>query len=261
MNRYLNNQRLDREFMQPTVSIITVVFNGEHTLQRTINSIAAQTYKNIEYLIIDGASTDGTSKIIAANQLHISKVVSEPDDGLYDAMNKGLQLATGDYVWFINSGDEIAHPDVLSHIFENNPSADIYYGNTLIVDDNGAEIGWRRLSPPEQLTWKSFKKGMVVSHQSIIVHKKVCRLYQLKYRFSADFDWVLYALKNSKIVINTHQTLSRFLDGGLTKKNIVPGLKERFRIMVEYFGLVSTLFHHIPISLKFINFIVKHRRF
>ena len=245
----------------PTISIITVVYNGEDTIQRTIDSIKNQSYKNIEYIIIDGLSKDNTVEIIKKNSEFVTKFISEPDNGLYDAMNKALEMATGDYVWFINSGDEIANSDVLSNVFTNSENADIYYGDTLIVDDNGEEIGKRRLQPPKELTWKDFKKGMVVSHQSIIIKRDITRKYDLNYRFSADFDWVLYALKKSKKNVNTQIVLSKFLDGGLTKQNIIPGLKERFSIMVKNFGLIPTIYQHIFISIKFFAFYVKYKRF
>lgn len=245
----------------PTISIITVVYNGEDTIQRTIDSIKDQSYKNIEYIIVDGLSKDNTVEIIKKNSEFVTKFVSEPDNGLYDAMNKALEMATGDYVWFINSGDEIANSDVLSNVFTNSENADIYYGDTLIVDDNGEEIGKRRLQPPKELTWKDFKKGMVVSHQSIIIKRDITRKYDLNYRFSADFDWVLYALKKSKKNVNTQIVLSKFLDGGLTKQNIIPGLKERFSIMVKNFGLIPTIYQHIFISIKFFVFYVKYKRF
>ncbi len=245
----------------PTISIITVVYNGEDTIQRTIDSIKDQSYKNIEYIIVDGLSKDNTVEIIKKNSEFVTKFVSEPDNGLYDAMNKALEMATGDYVWFINSGDEIANSDVLSNVFTNSENADIYYGDTLIVDDNGEEIGKRRLQPPKELTWKDFKKGMVVSHQSIIIKRDITRKYDLNYRFSADFDWVLYALKKSRKNVNTQIVLSKFLDGGLTKQNIIPGLKERFSIMVKNFGLIPTIYQHIFISIKFFVFYVKYKRF
>ncbi len=245
----------------PTISIITVVYNGEDTIQRTIDSIKNQSYKNIEYIIVDGLSKDNTVEIIKKNSEFVTKFISEPDNGLYDAMNKALEMATGDYVWFINSGDEIANSDVLSNVFTNSENADIYYGDTLIVDDNGEEIGKRRLQPPKELTWKDFKKGMVVSHQSIIIKRDITRKYDLNYRFSADFDWVLYALKKSKKNVNTQIVLSKFLDGGLTKQNIIPGLKERFSIMVKNFGLIPTIYQHIFISIKFFAFYVKYKRF
>jgi len=245
----------------PVGSIITVVYNGADTLERTIKSIIRQTYDAIEYIVVDGGSKDGTHNIINKYRKNIHKFISEPDNGLYDAMNKGMQLATGEYLWFINSGDEVADENILTTIFNQFPKADIYYGDTIITDMQGHEIGLRRLSPPEQLNWKDFRHGMVVSHQSVIVRVNICHPYILKYKYSADYEWVLYALKHSATIINTHLVLSRFLDGGLTKKNILPGLKERFNIMTQYFGLLNTIIHHFPIAFKFINFIVKYKRF
>jgi glycosyltransferase involved in cell wall biosynthesis len=245
----------------PKVSIITVVFNGEITLIPTIKSIASQTYPNIEYIIVDGQSTDSTIDIIKRFPDVIDKWISEPDRGIYDAMNKGLQMATGDYIWFMNSGDEIADTQTLDQVFRGNLDGDIYYGDTVMIDDDGKEIGQRRLTPPEKLTWKSFKKGMLVSHQSFIVKKAIVSSYNLDYHFSADFEWCLLALKKAKTIINTHLTLSRFLDGGVTKQNVIAGLKERFRIMVQYFGYIFTLYHHIFIALRFFSFVTKYRRF
>lgn len=248
---------------QPKVSIITIVYNGAETLSKTIQSIACQTYANIEYIIVDGNSTDGTQEIIKKHHAHISNWISEPDNGLYDAMNKGIHIATGDYLWFINSGDEIYAPNTLQQLFDNDqvPYADVYYGDTVMIDMQGQVIGERRLQPPAQLSWKDFKNGMLVSHQSIIVSTKIAELYNIDYRFSADFEWCLTALKKSTKTLNTHLTLSRFLDGGLTKQNIVPGLKERFRIMSRYFGFFPTLLKHIPIGFRFLGYVIKNKRF
>ena len=246
---------------QPTISIITVVFNGIDTLERTIQSVINQTYNNIEYIIVDGGSTDGTQNLFKKYEANISTLLSEPDKGLYDAMNKGMKLATGDYFWFINSGDEIAAPDILQKIFENQSVADIYYGETMMIDKNNQIIGSRRLVPPNELTWKDLRNGMLVSHQSIIVAKKIAKTYNINYRFSADYEWLLQALKHSEKIVNTRMVLSKFLDGGLTKKNIVPGLKERFNIMCKYFGTVSTLLYHIPIGVRFLCYYFRNKRF
>ncbi len=249
---------------QPVISIITIVYNGVSSLEKTILSIASQSYPNIEYIIVDGGSTDGTLDIIQKFKHHpISLFISEPDNGLYDAMNKGINMATGDYLWFINSGDEIYESSTLSKIFnaKNTTLADVYYGDTVMINDQGELIGGRRLKPPTHLGWKDFKNGMLVSHQSIIIKREIAGLYNLNYRFSADFEWCLLALKKAKSVVNTHLVLSRFLDGGITKQNIVPGLKERFRIMTRYFGLFSTLLFHIPITLRFVTYVFKNKRF
>ncbi len=247
--------------MQPKVSIITIVYNAVDTLQKTIDSIASQTYSNIEYLIVDGGSGDGTLDVIKSNSKSISKWISEPDEGLYDAMNKGIDLATGDYLWFINSGDEIYEPTTLTKLFKSNPAADIYYGDTVMIDASGNVIGDRRLQPPTSLSWKDFRNGMLVSHQSILISTRIAEAYNTKYQFSADFEWCLAALKEAKSVVNTQLTLSRFLDGGLTKQNIVPGLKERFDIMRRYFGLASTLWFHIPIAYRFFSYWIRNKRF
>ncbi|ASB49106.1 glycosyltransferase family 2 protein [Alkalitalea saponilacus] len=254
-NLHLNNG------FYPKVSIITVVYNGAETLERTIKSIAALDYRNLEYIIVDGKSSDDTIEIIRKYEYATSLWISEPDEGLYDAMNKGMSLASGDYLWFINSGDEVSDPQVLSQIFQNFPRADIYYGETMIVDYFGHEIGLRRLRPKKKLKFRDFLNGMLVSHQSVIVSRRVASNYNIRYRLSADFDWVVFAFKSAGVAVNTGMILSRFLEGGLTRQNIFPGLKERFIIMTHYFGFLPALLHHIPISLRFIYYYVKHKRF
>ncbi len=247
----------------PKISVITIVYNGADTIEKTIKSVTSQTYSNIEYIIVDGGSTDGTVDILREHSGEIIKWVSEPDDGIYDAMNKGIKIATGEYQWFINSGDEVFEPDTLERIFNvhNVPFYDVYYGDTVMIDSNGNEIGSRRLKPPSSLSWKDFKNGMLVSHQSIIVSKRVVSMYNTQYRLSADFEWCLLALKRADRVVNTHQILSRFLDGGITKQNITAGLKERFKIMRHHFGFMPTLLRHFIIGSRFLFFLVRYKRF
>ena len=127
--------------INPKVSIITVTFNAEKVLERTLRSIKKQDYNNIESIIIDGASTDGTLKIVEKYSDVVTKWISEKDNGLYDAMNKGISLATGDYVWFLNAGDTICKSDVLNYFFSKESfMRDVYYGETVIVDENGKQI-------------------------------------------------------------------------------------------------------------------------
>ncbi|SMO59850.1 Glycosyltransferase involved in cell wall bisynthesis [Saccharicrinis carchari] len=245
----------------PKISIITVVYNGAATLEATIKSIACQTYKNVEYIVVDGNSTDTTLDIIKTYAEVIDKWISEDDKGIYDAMNKGMDLATGDYLWFMNSGDRIAQPTTLKQAIDSMPDADIYYGETVMIGSDGKEIGDRRLKIPDSLTFESFKRGMLVSHQSFIVKSSLVQHYDVKYNYSADFQWCLQAIKKAQTICNTRLVLSEFLDGGFTKQNIVPGLKERFRIMVQHYGLASTLYHHVFIALKFFGFVIRHKRF
>ncbi|MEN9444618.1 MAG: hypothetical protein RIS47_1508 [Bacteroidota bacterium] len=247
----------------PKITIITVVFNGAEVLERTIQSIVNQSYVNTEYLVIDGGSTDGTTEILWKYNDYIEYWLSESDNGLYYAMNKALRLGKGDYLLFINAGDELYSLETLTEIFSQTKTnlPDVYYGDTLIIDPQGEPIGLRRLSPPETLTWKSLQQGMLVSHQSIIVSAKLAYNYDLQYRFSADFDWMLRVLKNATNIHNTHLIISRFMDGGLTKKNIKPGLKERFRIMRKNYGLLLTLYNHFMLSFRFWTYFAKNKRF
>ncbi|MCL2074437.1 MAG: glycosyltransferase [Marinilabiliaceae bacterium] len=247
--------------IQPTISVITVVLNGIETIERTIESVINQTYNNIEYIIIDGGSNDGTQDLLKKYESRVSTIISEPDNGLYDAMNKGLKIASGDYLWFINSGDEIAEIETTQKIFENQEFADVYYGETIMINRNNQIIGKRRLTPPKKLTWKSLRNGMLISHQSIIVAKNKSDFYNINYKFSADYEWVLLVLKNSAKIVNTNMILSKFLDGGLTKKNIIKGLKERFKIMCKYYGVFSTVLFHIPIGIRFFFYYFKNKRF
>lgn len=246
----------------PFISVITVVYNSGLFLERTIQSIINQTYDNIEYIIIDGGSADNTLNIIKKYENYIAYWLSEPDNGLYDAMNKGINKATGDYLWFINSGDQIYSSDTLELIFKNNNEySDVYYGKTIIIDNNNIEIGDRRHKAPDSLTWKSFSMGMLVSHQSIIVKKEIASGYDLKYKFSADFDWVIKVLKRAKSIHNSHLILSKIVDEGITKQNIIPGLKERFQIMKMNYGFLPVFFRHFIIFIKFFYYLIRHRRF
>ena len=244
----------------PLISVITVVKNGEEHIGRTIESVIDQTYKEIEYIIIDGKSTDKTLNIIAGFK-GVDLLLSEPDSGLYDAMNKGLKVATGDYVWFLNSGDQIYSTDTVEKMVAGlEVCPDIIYGGTMIIDENQNEIGDRRLRPPDQLTWKSFRQGMVVCHQSLIVKRELAPVYNLSYRFSSDIDWAIRAAKNAAQAHNSKLILSRFMEGGLTDHNIKAGLKERFKIMRRFYGLIPTILRHFVFGVRLTNYYLKHRR-
>lgn len=246
--------------MSPKISIITVVYNGAAVIEKTILNVQQQTYTNIEHIIVDGASKDDTLAIVKKYP-HL-KWISERDKGLYDAMNKGIKLATGDYLWFMNAGDLIYAPTTAEQMMKQieGRSIDVLYGETVITDMDDNEIGMRRLTTPEKLDWKSFQMGMLVCHQSILVSKKVVENYNTNYRLAADIDWVIRILKKTNKVHNTHLILSKFQDGGLSKKNIIPGLKERFHIMRTHYGLLTTLWKHLFISLKFTSFVAKNKR-
>lgn len=234
-------------YLTPKFSVITVTYNAEKVLEDTLQSAISQTYRHVEYIIVDGASKDGTIKIIDKYRERIHTVVSEPDKGLYDAMNKGIALATGDYLCFLNAGDSFHEDDTLQqmvHSIKGNELPDILYGETAIVDQQSHFLRMRRLSAPEVLSWKSFKQGMLVCHQAFFAKRDLVEPYDLNYRFSSDFDWCIRVMKKAHTLHNTHLTIIDYLEEGLTTQNHKASLRERFRIMTKHYGLVSTIIHH-----------------
>lgn len=263
------------------LSVITVTFNAKRTLERTLQSVREQTYPDLEHLIVDGASADGTVELIRKSGKEtgglgdwrtgrrgdgetgrredgetrglgdsgkVLRWVSEPDGGLYDAMNKAINTATGDYLCFLNAGDTFFSLDTVERMmqtFDPENPPDILYGETAIVDEKGSFLHMRRLNAPEKLSWRSFKQGMVVCHQAFIVKRELAEPYDLSYRFSSDFDWCIRMMKKTASIHNTHLTLINYLNEGMTTANRKPSLKERYRIMVKYYGRISTVSHHI----------------
>jgi len=235
-------------------SVITVTYNASRWLERTIQSVISRSYPHVEYIIIDGNSTDGTLDIIKRYQSSIDRCIIEPDKGLYDAMNKGLKSASGDYVWFLNAGDTIYSDATVQEIVntldeENLP--DIIYGETQIVDEYGKPLAMRRLKAPEKLSWKSFRMGMLVCHQSFIVKRTIADSYDLQYRFTADYDWCIRCLKKADTILNTHLVLSRFLEAGLSAANRKESLKERYQIMCKNYGKLPTQIRHFWFAVRF----------
>lgn len=237
----------------PKFSVITVCYNAEATLEDTIQSVISQTYHHVEYIIVDGASKDRTMDIVNRYRDRIAVVVSEPDKGLYDAMNKGIRLATGDYLCFLNAGDSFHEDDTLQqmvHSIHTLQLPDVLYGETELVDHEGHFLRMRRLQAPEHLTWKSFRHGMLVCHQAFFPRRNLVMPYDLRYRFSADFDWCIKIMKKSKVLHNTHLTLIDYLADGMTTRNHQASLKERFRIMARHYGWASTVAHHAWFALR-----------
>jgi len=238
----------------PVFSIITVTRNAAQVLEQTILSVMNQTYGHIEYIIIDGASHDGTTSIIRQYESEISYWVSESDTGLYDAMNKGLQAATGSYVWFLNAGDVLKHHGIVAQLAEiamQNDFPDILYGETDLMNQQGHVFAERRLKTPKNLSWKSFKMGMLVCHQAFIVKRSIAPAYDLHYLFSADFDWCIRSLKEATTVCNTKVRLLNYLYEGLTTANRKKSLQERYAIMCKYYGTFATTILHGWFAMRY----------
>jgi glycosyltransferase involved in cell wall biosynthesis len=249
--------------MSAKLSIITITYQAEQYLERTIQSVLAQgNRKDIEYIIIDGASKDGTLDLIETYKSHLDRIVSEPDRGIYDAMNKGMQLATGDYLIFMNAGDCFAENDTVESIFAAmDQEPDVIVGDALFVDMDGKTMGLRsEVTPhkiPQNLTWQSFQYGMVICHQSFIVKRTIAPLFDLQFRLSSDIDWEIKCLKLSQKTNQLAIPICRYLTGGASVQNLKRSWQERFQVLERHFGFTKTLWAHLVIITRGIQFAIQ----
>ena len=245
------------------ITVATVAYNAGALIGRTINSVEEQDYPYVEHLIIDGNSTDDTLNRIhhymernsTASIKHEINCLSEPDKGIYDAMNKALGLTTGRYVIFLNAGDCFYATDTLSRIVraisQEEAQPAVVYGDTHLVDGFGNFLRRRRLTPPERLSWRDFKEGMLVCHQAFFARTDLARacLYDTNYRFSADYDWTLRIMqeaeRRSLKLLNAHLVVANYLSEGTTTRNHRRSLMERLRIMAVHFGWATALKQHL----------------
>ncbi len=242
--------------VRPLFSIITVTYNARLTLPPTFDSVREQTCDLYEMSVVDGASTDGTVEMLRSCTDVNLRWISEPDKGIYDAMNKGISMAQGDYLIFLNAGDRFASAETLQMLADAAMDHDfpgIIYGQTDIVDSRGRVLGPRHLRAPETLSPDSFKEGMVVCHQAFVVLRKIAGFYNLKYRFSADYDWCIQCLQHSRRNHYVDETIIHYLNEGMTTANMRASLRERFRIMCRYFGTFHTILRHLKFLKRYIN--------
>ena len=237
------------------VSVVTICFNAEDSIERTIVSVLNQTYPGIEYIIIDGASTDGTMRIVNTYRDSISKIVSEPDKGIYDAMNKGIKLATGDWINFMNAGDIFSNNNVVANFFAKiSPSTTIAYGDTNFLLSSSVVV------------WKAYplsymKNMMCFGHQSTFVrlsyHKK--HLFDTSFRSSADYKFVYDAYYKELVSFQYIPIIVADFDavGGVSANSYCLRLKEDARIQgidqalkwkIKY--LYSTIVYYIKRMIK-----------
>lgn len=248
------------------ITVATVTWNAAAVLQRTLDSVAEQDYPHVQHVVVDGNSTDNTLTLLRQYQeresteeaeRHEIVVLSELDKGLYDAMNKAIDLAEGDYILFLNAGDRFHSHRVLSQVAaaaEGEPA--VIYGDTDIVDDEGRFLRKRHLRPPKNLTWKSFKHGMLVCHQAFFARTDIAKNnpYNLKYRFSADYDWCIRVMKEGQALnlpmVNADIVVADYLDGGMTVKNHRRSLMERLRVMASHYGWITAIGMHISFVFR-----------
>lgn len=207
------------------VSIITVCFNSAQTLQGTIDSVILQDYTDIEYIVVDGGSVDGTKELIMANLDYIDKYISEPDEGIYDAMNKGLKLASGDVIGFINADDFLASSDCISSIVSRfqASTASIVYGDKIYVHPSNIDIIQRYWRAGEYER-KNYSKGWMPPHLSTYIKKEVYDKYgvfRLDLTIAADYELLLrFIYKNNVHPNYLPKVIAKMRSGGVSNHSI-----------------------------------------
>lgn len=242
------------------VSIITVCKNAQDTIGRTIQSVISQDYQDIEYLIIDGDSTDETLNTVNQYRRKINVVISEADKGLYYAMNKGIERSTGDIIYFLNAGDMLFKANTISKVVKafEKTHVDIIYGDIALYNPN----------QPQKLILRSQKNVSnfflvhdTIYHQSIFTKKRIFLKYgkfNTQYKLSADYEWILRSFIKYKVPnFHLNQPVAKFLRGGLSS-NEIKSFKERFKILPLYFntfqvisnGFLFWLVHRVIVKVK-----------
>jgi glycosyltransferase involved in cell wall biosynthesis len=232
---------------QSLITIITVVFNGEKELEETILSVINQTYKNLEYIIIDGASTDGTLEIVKKYDENIDYWVSEPDDGIYDAMNKGTKLASGEWVNFMNSGDLFYGNKIVNTINSFiNDDIDLIYGDVLLDDGKIYRM-------PKKIGQFYFLMEHMICHQSIFVRQKYLKLYpfNIKYNICADRDWLHKIIDKGAVIRYIPVTICKYDRSGISS-NRENSLYDSMALIKDMFGLFGFFFVVIKRAVRVI---------
>ena len=237
--------------MIPKVSIITVTLNSGPALESTILSIISQTYRNYEFIIIDGGSRDETLELIEKYRASVSVLVSEPDKGLYDAMNKGIGLATGEYLNFLNAGDVYLSPDTLGTVFSyGQPPGDFVYGDMIIVESDRSHSRLQRAMPFTKKRLIKFGTG-VVCHQAVFVKREIAPEYNIKYRYKAELNWYFDLLNDSRDLTITYlpQPLIKYLLGGVGQRNFWANQWEWMKVVKDRFGIPALILFALPLRI------------
>lgn len=212
------------------ITVITIAYNAAETIEATIQSVINQDYKNLEYIIVDGASKDNTLDIVRKYDSHISKIVSEPDTGVYDAMNKGLDLATGDVIAILNADDTYAHPQVLSRVVEalEASDADSCYGDLIYVDRTQADKTTRTwISGPYKK--ESFLNGWMPPHPSFFAKRKLYQdygVFNTQLKTSADYELMLrFLFRYNATTVYINEVLVKMKVGGQSNASLKNRIK------------------------------------
>ncbi|MGB5920008.1 MAG: glycosyltransferase family 2 protein [Arcobacter sp.] len=219
----------------PKISVVTVTYNAEKFIEESIKSLLAQTYKNIEYIIVDGESSDDTLKIIDKYRDKIDILISEKDTGIYDAMNKGINLSSGDWLFFLNSGDVFYSADTVSKLVQALDSTiDILYGDIITVDEKMENQDYLVANGIEniEILPPFWHQGMLIKTS---LHKK--RLYDLKYKSCSDYDFMMYCVTNNFNCKYINLPFTYYLRGGESTTNIYMNRLEGVAISSKYLDI------------------------
>ena len=247
------------------ISVITINYNNAEGLRRTITSVLKQTYGNLQYLVIDGNSTDDSKAILTQFKQEISYAVSEPDRGIYDAMNKGIRAADGDYLLFLNSGDVFVNDAVIAESVAAGLTADLVSANLRFVE-NGTSRIWM---PPETLSFDLFYKGSL-PHPSTFIKKELFKLVGL-YNESLDIisDWEFFflaAIKHNCSYKHINVLLAEFIADGIScdAKNREKLLQEREQVLVRNFSNILAEYEELEVArkqLRKLRYTIKIKKF
>jgi glycosyltransferase involved in cell wall biosynthesis len=233
----------------PLVSIVTVVYNGAINIEDTILSILNQDYQNIEYIIIDGGSKDNTIEVVNKYIEKVDVLISEPDNGIYDAMNKAISLCKGEWINFMNVGDLFYDNNTLSKIFNTNRDhSDIIYGNHQVIYP---QTLINKYPVPLYNIWK----GMPMQHQSIFVKKDIFQKvnFNLKYKFAADYDLIFHSFINGAKFTYINENISKVSANGYSESNSISTYLEFKNISLKY---QNTITHKL-----YFYFLIPYRKF
>jgi len=239
--------------VSPVVSVITVVFNGESYLEKTLKSVIDQTYPSIELIVVDGGSTDKTLEIIEKNKDKI-RWISEKDEGIYHAMNKGISMATGEWINFLNGGDYYFDSSTLANVFEQNDleKIDFIFGDSINVYGNSV-----RYIKPKSLSRASLKKYLGICHQAIFVRRHIAPLYNLDYRYKAEYNWVIdiiYSIPDVSILY-LKNPIVYYLLGGYSERGMLKNLKEFVQLTRKRFGWRQLVINMPTYAIVFLRFL------
>ena len=222
----------------PKISVVTVVRNAVDALRSTVESVVAQTYDNIEYVIIDGASTDGTVDYVKKLGPRVDKFVSEPDKGIYDAMNKGIDASTGDFLIFMNAGDVFYSTETVSKIFEGNEYSEfgVVYGDVAKKASDGVAVVKRAGEPRNS-------HRMFFCHQSAFYRREelVKERFDISHRMSADIHQVKRLYKKGVRFIRVDVPVAIFDTGGISNVRRSDGLRDNISVVRELDGIIDRL--------------------